>query len=182
MTTVDYLNTCPVDAFVAEIGFAFENSPWIARAAAADRPFADRNALHAAMVAAVERAGDAAKVALIGAHPDLAGMVGIYSYNGPAILSVVRAAGKAGQVKIVCFDADSETMAGVAAGDIYGTVVQKPFEFGHTTILKMDKYLSGDKTQLADGKILFPTLAVTKDNVDAYQFWRKEMLQINEAK
>ena len=75
MTTVDYLNTCPVDAFVAEIGFAFENSPWIARAAAANRPFAGRNALHAAMVAVVENAGDEAKVALIGGHPDLAGRV-----------------------------------------------------------------------------------------------------------
>lgn len=110
-------------------------------------------------------------------HPDLAGMVGIYSYNGPAILAAVRGAGKAGQVKIVCFDEDSETMAGVAAGDIYGTVVQKPFEFGHQTILFMDKCLGGDKTVPAGGKILFPTLAVTKENVEAYQFWRKEMLQ-----
>jgi OHCU decarboxylase len=75
MTTVDYLNTCPIDAFVAEIGFAFEDSPWIARAAAARRPFADRDALHAAMLAALESAGDAAKVALIEAHPDLAGRV-----------------------------------------------------------------------------------------------------------
>jgi 2-oxo-4-hydroxy-4-carboxy-5-ureidoimidazoline decarboxylase len=75
MTTVDYLNACPVDAFVAEIGFAFEDSPWIARAAAAARPFADRNALLAAMVAIVEGAGEAAQVALIAAHPDLAGRV-----------------------------------------------------------------------------------------------------------
>jgi OHCU decarboxylase len=75
MTTLDYLNACPVDAFVAEIGFAFEDSPWIARAAAQARPFADRAALHAAMVAVVEGAGEAAQVALIRAHPDLAGRV-----------------------------------------------------------------------------------------------------------
>jgi 2-oxo-4-hydroxy-4-carboxy-5-ureidoimidazoline decarboxylase len=75
MTTVDYLNACPLDAFVAEIGFAFEDSPWIARSAAERRPFADRAALHAAMVDVVERASDDAKVALIRAHPDLAGRV-----------------------------------------------------------------------------------------------------------
>jgi OHCU decarboxylase len=75
MTTIDYLNTCPLDAFVAEIGFAFEDSPWIARSAAERRPFADRAALHAAMVAVVESASDEAKVALIAAHPDLAGRV-----------------------------------------------------------------------------------------------------------
>jgi OHCU decarboxylase len=75
MTTVDYLNACPIDAFVAEIGFAFEDSPWIARAAAARRPFAGRAALHAAMVEVVDGASDDAKVALIRAHPDLAGRV-----------------------------------------------------------------------------------------------------------
>ena len=110
-------------------------------------------------------------------HPDLAGMVGIYSYDGPAILAAVRGAGKAGQVKIVCFDEDGETMAGVAAGDIFGTVVQKPFEFGHQTILLMDKFICGDKSLPAGGKFLFPTLAVTKESVEAYQFWRKEMFQ-----
>ena len=75
MTTMDYLNGCSADAFVAEIGFAFEDSPWIARAAAGGCPFADRAALHAAMVAVVDAAGDDAKVALIRAHPDLAGRV-----------------------------------------------------------------------------------------------------------
>jgi 2-oxo-4-hydroxy-4-carboxy-5-ureidoimidazoline decarboxylase len=75
MTTLQHLNTCPADEFVAEIGFAFEDSPWIARAAAAARPFADRAALHAAMVAIVAGAGEDAQVALIRAHPDLAGRV-----------------------------------------------------------------------------------------------------------
>ena len=63
-------------------------------------------------------------------YPDLAGMVGLYGYHGPAILTAVRGAGKAGQVKIVCFDEDSDTLAGIAAGDIYGTIVQKPLNIG----------------------------------------------------
>ncbi|MGD1088367.1 MAG: substrate-binding domain-containing protein, partial [Verrucomicrobiota bacterium] len=37
-------------------------------------------------------------------YPDIACLVGLYSYNGPAILNAVRDAGKTGQVKIVCFD------------------------------------------------------------------------------
>jgi 2-oxo-4-hydroxy-4-carboxy-5-ureidoimidazoline decarboxylase len=75
MTTLQHLNACAPDAFVAEIGFAFEDSPWIARAAAERRPFADREAMHAAMVAVVNTAGESAQVALIRAHPDLAGRV-----------------------------------------------------------------------------------------------------------
>jgi ribose transport system substrate-binding protein len=79
-------------------------------------------------------------------HPDLAGMVGLYSYNGPAILAAVRAAGKAGKVKIVCFDDDTATLDGIAAGDIYGTVVQISTRIGYETVKRMDKYLGGDKT------------------------------------
>jgi 2-oxo-4-hydroxy-4-carboxy-5-ureidoimidazoline decarboxylase len=75
MTTMQHLNACPAEEFVALIGFAFEDSPWIAQAAAAHRPFAGRDALHAALVAVVENAGEAAQVELIRAHPDLAGRV-----------------------------------------------------------------------------------------------------------
>ncbi len=102
-------------------------------------------------------------------YPDLAGMVGLYSYHGPAILTAVRSAGKVGLVKIVCFDEDSETLAGIAAGEIYGTIVQKPFVIGRQAIMRMDKYLHGDKTQLEGGKVFIPTKAITKDNVASLQ-------------
>ena len=109
MTTVDYLNTCSVDAFVAEIGFAFEDSPWIARTAAADRPFADRAALHAAMVAAVAQAGDATKVALIKAHPDLAGRVAREGHLTAASAAEQAGAGLGALTpeEIARFDADN---------------------------------------------------------------------------
>ena len=110
-------------------------------------------------------------------HPDLAGMVGLYGYHGPAILTAVRGAGKAGQVKIVCFDENSDTLAGIAAGDIYGTVVQMPLAIGYRTIYRMDKYLRGDKTQLAGGKILISSRTVTKDNVEIFQTLLKSHLQ-----
>ena len=110
-------------------------------------------------------------------YPDLAGMVGIYSYHGPAILTAVRSAGKVGQVKIVCFDFDSETLAGVAAGEIYGTIVQKPYTIGRQTIIGMEKYLHGDKTQLAAGKVFIPTKAVIKDNVAVLQNTLKTLLE-----
>ena len=60
-------------------------------------------------------------------HPDVAALVGLWSYNGPAILNAVRDAGKIGQVKIVAFDEDDETLTGVKSGAIVGTVVQQPY-------------------------------------------------------
>jgi ribose transport system substrate-binding protein len=79
-------------------------------------------------------------------------------------------------VKIICFDEDSDTLAGIAAGDIYGTVVQKPLKIGWQAIVSMDEYLRGDKTQLSDGKILTSSRVLTKDDVAFFQEQRKTML------
>jgi len=111
------------------------------------------------------------------AHVDLAGIVGLYSYNGPAILAAVRGANKAGKVKIVCFDDDSNTLAGVAAGDIYGTVVQTANRIGYETIARMDQYLSGDKSRLAQGNIMFKSLPVNQSLVESVQAWHDDNLE-----
>lgn len=110
-------------------------------------------------------------------YPDVACLVGLWNYNGPAILNAVHGAGKAGKVKIVCFDENEETLSGVAAGDIYGTVVQQPFEFGKQAITRMDKYLRGDKSAFAaDGKMFIPTLSIKKDSVADFQARLKTLL------
>jgi len=113
----------------------------------------------------------------IAKHPDLGAIVGLYSYNGPAILAAVRAAGKAGQIKIVCYDDDAATLDGVASGDIYGTVVQISTRIGYETISRMAKYLGGDKAQLAQGSILFNSLPVEKSMVEAMQTYRQNLLE-----
>ena len=59
--------------FVAQLGDIFEHSPWVAERAWSARPFASLDALHAAMVAAVDAAAETEQLALIRAHPDLAG-------------------------------------------------------------------------------------------------------------
>jgi 2-oxo-4-hydroxy-4-carboxy-5-ureidoimidazoline decarboxylase len=62
---------------VARFGGVFEQSPWIAREAWEQRPFGSAEALHAAMVWVVEHAPRAARLELIGAHPDLAGRAAV---------------------------------------------------------------------------------------------------------
>ena len=102
-------------------------------------------------------------------YPDVACLVGLYNYNGPAILNAVRAANAQGKVKIVCFDENTETLDGVASGDIYGTVVQQPFEFGHQAITKMAKYVGGDKEALAGGRQIIATRSLKKDDIAAFK-------------
>jgi ribose transport system substrate-binding protein len=99
-------------------------------------------------------------------YQDVAALVGLWSYNGPAILGAVRDAGKVGKVKIVAFDEEDETLKGVADGAIYATVVQQPFEFGYRSIELMSKALAGDKSVIPASKQVFiPTLTIKKDNV-----------------
>jgi 2-oxo-4-hydroxy-4-carboxy-5-ureidoimidazoline decarboxylase len=59
--------------FATAFGAVYEHSPWVAQRAFALRPFASRAALHAALVATVQSASNAEKVALLNAHPELAG-------------------------------------------------------------------------------------------------------------
>jgi ribose transport system substrate-binding protein len=109
-------------------------------------------------------------------YPNINCLVGLWSYNGPAILNAVRGAGMNGKVKIVCFDENPETLEGVASGDIYGTVVQQPFEFGKQAITRMAKYLGGDKDALAGGKVIVPTRSVKKADVADFQASLKKIL------
>ncbi|HIJ65439.1 MAG TPA: sugar-binding protein [Candidatus Hydrogenedentes bacterium] len=105
-------------------------------------------------------------------HPDLACLVGLWSYNGPAILSGVRASGKLGQVKIVCFDEEDETLQGVKDGHISGTIVQQPFEFGYQSVKLLVALAEGDASQVPENKqIIVPVKTITKENVDA--FWAR---------
>jgi len=102
-------------------------------------------------------------------YSDVVGLVGLWSYNGPAIVNAVKESGKTGQVKIICFDEEDETLAGVKNGSIFGTVVQQPYEFGNQAIQLMAKYLAGDKSGIPANKILYvPTLTIKKDNVEEF--------------
>src|SRR3954465_716665 len=67
------LNAMDRVEFVRVVGPVFEHSPWVAARTESQRPFSSREALHAALVATVDKASDNEKICLIRAHPDLIG-------------------------------------------------------------------------------------------------------------
>jgi N-carbamoyl-L-amino-acid hydrolase len=71
--TLDRLNAAPPAEFVALLDGTYEHSPWIAERAAAARPFRSLAHLKHALVQVVREAGIDAQLALIRAHPELAG-------------------------------------------------------------------------------------------------------------
>ncbi|MBS1792779.1 MAG: substrate-binding domain-containing protein [Acidobacteria bacterium] len=102
-------------------------------------------------------------------YPDIDGLVGLWSYNTPAILSALRDAGKTGKVTVVGFDEDEQTLAGVRDGAVFATVVQQPYGFTKDAVRRMALALRGDRSQIpADGRAIFPTEVVDRSNVDGF--------------
>lgn len=71
--TIAQLNAENREGFVALTGPVFEHSPWIAEAVWGRRPFADLEDLLVKMRAVIQASSSQAQVALIAAHPALAG-------------------------------------------------------------------------------------------------------------
>jgi ribose transport system substrate-binding protein len=101
-------------------------------------------------------------------YPDLALIIGIWSYNGPCIAGAVRASSRKDKPVIIAFDEEEETLKSVQDGLISATIVQRPFQFGYQSIKALK--------DLKDGKQV-PTvvdtgiLTVKKDNLE--QFWNE---------
>ena len=75
--TLAYVNDMDAAAFVKAFGGIAEHSPWVAEAAYASHPFKAVEAVVAAFASALFAAGEDRQLALIRAHPDLAGKAAI---------------------------------------------------------------------------------------------------------
>ncbi|MCA3562288.1 MAG: 2-oxo-4-hydroxy-4-carboxy-5-ureidoimidazoline decarboxylase [Aestuariivirga sp.] len=73
MMSITQVNAISPKAFIEAFGDVAEHSPWVAREADAFRPFASRETLVKHFEAAIRAANRDAQLALVRAHPDLAG-------------------------------------------------------------------------------------------------------------
>ena len=73
MPSLAQLNTLLRQEFVTALGHLFEHSPWVAEQTWPRRPFRDAVHLHAELCATMRGASRERQIALIRAHPDLAG-------------------------------------------------------------------------------------------------------------
>jgi len=80
---------------------------------------------------------------ILQAHPDLKAFFGINDDSALGALAAVEKAGKAGEVKIIGFDAVPEARQAILAGKIFADVIQQPKEIGRNTIQAVKTYLSG---------------------------------------
>ena len=82
----------------------------------------------------------------LGKHADLACFVGMNAAHGPVLLKVLKEMDKLGQIKLVTFDVADETLDGIAAGHIFATVAQDPYQFGYEAVTTLASLSRGDET------------------------------------
>jgi ribose transport system substrate-binding protein len=89
-------------------------------------------------------------------YPDLAGFITFYSYNGPTAGQAVKQAGKAGEVKIIAFDAEPDTQRLMEEGVVQAMIGQRVYFYGYLSgyVMHAMSILGVDETL----KILEPYL------------------------
>lgn len=79
-------------------------------------------------------------------HPDVNMLVGIWSYNAPAIADVARERNERDRVQICVFDADANAVQAAGEGAIDVMVIQNPFEMGYQSVRLLKALVEDDQT------------------------------------
>jgi ribose transport system substrate-binding protein len=81
------------------------------------------------------------------AHPDLAGIFAANESSAVGAAQAIRAAGKAGQIKLVAFDAAEEEIAALKEGVIQALIVQNPYQMGYQGVKAAVDTLKGQPVE-----------------------------------
>ncbi len=111
-------------------------------------------------------------------YPDLKCLVGLWSYNAPAIIKVVKEKALQGKIKVVAFDEEAPTLDGIEDGTVESTVVQQPFEFGYQSIRALARLARKEDPDLpANGLAYVPVRVIDKNNLKEFREKVREMLR-----
>jgi len=99
---------------------------------------------------------------LIAANPDLRALwlQGSDRYQGA--LDAIAAAGRKGEILLVCFDAEPEFIDMIPQGTLVGAAMQQPFLMGEKAVDSLDSHLKGKPVPQHQ---LLPILAVSSENI-----------------
>lgn len=101
------------------------------------------------------------------AHPEVKGVVALFSYSGGAALKAIDQAGKRGQIKVVAFDDSEEVQAGISDGSIAASVIQDTYRMGNETIRLLASEVRSPGTEAPSGerRVLVQIDIVRQDNI-----------------
>ena len=105
---------------------------------------------------------------LLSIRSDVDCLIGLWEYNPPALLRAVRDSKLAKKPLIAGFDENFATLEGIKSGEIIGTVVQDPYQFGYQSIKILAGLAKGDDSVLkrpdidSDKRIYIPHRIIVK--------------------
>jgi len=100
-------------------------------------------------------------------HDNMDMMVGLWAYNGPAIISAVQEADLIGEMEIVTFDQEDEVLRGIEDGEVHASVGQDPFTYATETLEILAKVARGEDPGIPeDGIVDVPAFMITDENID----------------
>lgn len=85
---------------------------------------------------------------VIAGNPNLKGIYGVYSYDGPAAAVAIKAKGDIGKIHVIADDTEPGTITGLKNGSVSASIIQQPFMQGYlgTYITAAMKILGASKT------------------------------------
>jgi ribose transport system substrate-binding protein len=110
---------------------------------------------------ALELAGEA-----LTKYPNLKCFVGLVSYSAPKASEALKKSDKASAVKVLGFDVDEQSLAGIEAGSIEATVMQDQYGLGYHAVRILAAEASGNRGELPAYQMhVLPVKLVNKENV-----------------
>jgi len=95
-------------------------------------------------------------------HPNLNTLVGIWSYNAPAIVGVVSELNRKKDFTVVTFDAEPEAILEMAKGNIDAMIVQNPYEMGYQGVRTLRALVTKDDATIQQ---MYPQLSQPGGNI-----------------
>jgi ribose transport system substrate-binding protein len=110
-------------------------------------------------------------------YPQAKCFVGLVSYSAPTAAEALKKAGRLGQVKVVGFDVDERTLAGIEAGEIAATLMQDQYGLGYHAVRILAAEAHGNRGELpAFQAHTLPCRLITKDNVNEVRTSSKRLM------
>lgn len=100
---------------------------------------------------------------MLTSHPDLKGIFAANEAGAIGAAQAIKAAGKAGAVKLVAFDASEEELASLKEGVIQALIVQNPFKMGYLGVKAAIDAIHG---QPVEKRIDTGVTVVTMENIN----------------
>ena len=104
-------------------------------------------------------------------NQDFGAIVATFGYHGPIILDALKEVERGKEIRVIAFDEDERTLAGIDDGRVFATIVQDPFMFGAEAVEMLEKVRNGRFLSLpvGNGAVGVHCRAVTKDNIDDFR-------------